>query len=154
MNWQNVSHENSVSRHKHRESTMSENSIKTAVKKRKAMPRGKPIKKGEIRNPHGRPRKEDTMSDCIREYLAGEITTENGEKLTRMQIAARAMYKKAINGDPSMMREMLDRGFGKVTQMVDSTIRQENPIIAMLKKMQDEDDETKAPVENNTGKPA
>jgi hypothetical protein len=99
---------------------MSDDSIKIGGKKRKkAMPRGKPIKPGEVRNPHGRPRKEDTMSDCIREYLAGSVNTESGEKLTRMQIAARAMYKKAIGGDSSMMREMLDRGFGKIKDNVD-----------------------------------
>lgn len=74
---------------------------------------------GNNANPYGRPRKKDTFSDCLREYLDGEITTENGEQLTRMQIAVRAMYKKALN-DGSMMKEMLDRGFGKVAQRIES----------------------------------
>jgi hypothetical protein len=76
-------------------------------------------KKGVSGNPNGRRPKEDTMSDCIREYLAGIVKTENGEKLTRMQIAVRAMYKKAISGDASMFKEMLDRGFGKIKENVD-----------------------------------
>jgi hypothetical protein len=86
----------------------------------KAMEKTKWVK-GKSGNPLGRKPKEDTMSDCIREYLAGEVKTENGEKLTRTQILVRGMYKKAINGDPSMTRELLDRGFGKVAQKIETT---------------------------------
>ncbi len=103
--------------------------IKTVKKRGK----GKPIQKGQVLNPHGRPRKEDTMSDCIREYLAGEVKTENGETLTRMQIAARAMYKKSISGDSSMFREMLDRGYGKVAQRIEAEVNNKSKYDGLTK---------------------
>lgn len=81
----------------------------------------------------GRPRKEDTASDCIREYLAGAIPTEEGQ-LTRMQILVRGMYKKAINGDSSMAKELIERGFGKVKDVVDMNTVQEIQLIDPVEK--------------------
>jgi len=96
---------------------MSDEIVKNVKKTRGKL---KPFLPGNPGGP-GRPRKEDTMSDCIREYLAGEVKIESGEKLTRTQILVRGMYKKAISGDPSMTRELLDRGFGKVAQKIETT---------------------------------
>ena len=95
-------------------------SIKNADKKR--MPRGKPFKKGEVHNPHGRPRKELSITDALRTLMDEVPTIKIGSTVntdkTWAQLVALGMLLKATKGDASMAREIIDRLEGKVAQPV------------------------------------
>jgi len=85
----------------------------------KKRPRGKPFEKGNKLG-HGRPTKEHSVTQALRE-LAPEILeiTIGGKKnttRTAVQLMALGMYLKAIQGDASMAREIIDRLEGKVAQ--------------------------------------
>ena len=91
-----------------------------------------PPKKGEIRNPNGRPKGSRSRKIIVRELLEAAITAEmlalDGfpsiglhagtvfEQMTLAQIA------KALLGDTSAYREMADSGFGKVADSIESTV--------------------------------
>ena len=82
----------------------------------------KPFKKGEVHNPKGRPVKEQSITEALRE-LAPQVLeiTIGGKKnttKTAVQLMALGMYLKAIKGDASMAREIIDRLEGKVAQPV------------------------------------
>lgn len=74
------------------------------------------------KNHPGRPKKEHSITNLIREmldqeaqYIApGALPTDK----TWRQLIARAILRKASDGDVSMIRELLDRLEGKVVQPV------------------------------------
>lgn len=89
------------------------------VKKREK----KGVHPNSLKNLHpnlkGRPTKEHSVTEALRE-LAPEILeiTVGGKKnttKTAVQLMALGMYLKAIKGDASMAREIIDRLEGKVT---------------------------------------
>ena len=86
------------------------------------MPRGKPFKKGEVHNPHGRPRKELSITDALRTLMDEVPTIKIGNTVntdkTWAQLVALGMLLKATKGDASMAREIIDRLEGKVAQPV------------------------------------
>lgn len=108
----------------------------------------KPPKKGEVRNPHGRPKDTDRpwrpLSEDVKKLL-GEMTdvvtkTADGktliqEKTFREQIL-RKLMTKAANGDLRAMEILFDRTEGKPMQSVQHTTDSENPpefIIKVIK---------------------
>jgi len=73
----------------------------------------------------GRPTKEHSVTEALRE-LAPEILeiSLGGKKnttKTAVQLMALGMYLKAIKGDASMAREIIDRLEGKVPQGIEAT---------------------------------
>ena len=76
-------------------------------------------KKGESGNPKGRPPMPD-LKQAISDLLNDE---QNG--MTALQAILRALFKRALNGDVRAAQELLDRGFGKSTQLVDANINVE-----------------------------
>ena len=76
-------------------------------------------KKGESGNPKGRPPMPD-LKQAVSDLLNDE---QNG--MTALQAILRALFKRALNGDVRAAQELLDRGFGKSTQLVDANINVE-----------------------------
>lgn len=92
-----------------------------------------PAKKGEVRNPNGRPKKSETYSDTLRELLQGqdiEVTwTVNGKKKNLTVTSDKNLYygvasaqiMSALKGDTKAAKEIIDRIQGKPPQGIDIT---------------------------------
>ena len=91
------------------------------------------IKPGECRNPTGRPKKENTYSDTLRDLLAGQdinVTwTVNGKKKSLLVSSTQNMYygvaasqiMEALKGNVQAQKEIVDRIQGKAPQGIDIT---------------------------------
>jgi hypothetical protein len=80
------------------------------------------FKKGVSGNPKGRPVKELSITQALRDYMheIPQITvggSKNTDK-TWAQLVALGMLLKSVKGDASMAREIIDRLEGKVAQPV------------------------------------
>ncbi len=78
----------------------------------------KPWEKGQSGNPKGRP-KSKHISDNIKEILA-EIP-KNGDGRNNQELLLRKLVREAYRGKPWAFKELMDRGFGKPTQVVETT---------------------------------
>lgn len=78
----------------------------------------KPIQKGEVRNPTGRP-KTKHITDQIQELLLEPI--QDGSKMTIQQALLKRLVKDALSGKPYAFKELHDRGWGKALQSVEVT---------------------------------
>ena len=79
-----------------------------------------PAKKGEIRNPKGRGKGVRGRATIVREWLMVEQKFKNPltgqeEILSQADIMTLAVINKARKGDVIAFRELMDSGFGKVT---------------------------------------
>jgi len=94
-----------------------------------------PAKPGEIRNPNGRPKKENTFSDICRELLQskeiditytfpkkGTMVTSHmhmsSDKTMNHSLAA-VLIKEGMGGNVKAIQEIIDRTDGKPKQTVD-----------------------------------
>ena len=88
------------------------------------------VKPGEVRNPTGRPKKENTYSDTLRDLLAGQdisVTwTVNGKKKSLKVSSDKNLYygvassqiMEALKGNVQAQREIVDRIQGKAPQSI------------------------------------
>ena len=77
----------------------------------------KPIKKGEVRNPKGAPKKLPNL-DLL---LANVLGTENEEGKTAAEQILEALRRRANTGDVKAANLLLERGYGKVKEKIDIT---------------------------------
>jgi len=77
-----------------------------------------PIKKGERRNPYGRPTKEKSVTECLRRLMK----TPAAKGKTKEQLLAEVWYDKAKT-DARYFEMLLDRLEGKVVQSIEGTIK-------------------------------
>lgn len=75
------------------------------------------FKKGLSGNPKGRPPVLPELKEAIAKVLSNE---KDGK--TALEKVLNALYKKAIKGDVRAAQELLDRGFGKAKQTIDTKI--------------------------------
>lgn len=75
----------------------------------------RPAKKGEIRNPHGRPKKEICIPDILREIGTAKINV-NGRMVTKRQLMLEQVYAHAIKGEQWAVQFIADRTEGKVVE--------------------------------------
>jgi hypothetical protein len=106
---------------------MAENSNKK-LGKDKSLGNLIPAKAGEIRNPNGRPKKENCYSDTLRSLLEGQninVTwTVNGKSKSLIVSATQNMYygvaasqiMEALKGNVAAQKEIVDRIQGKAPQ--------------------------------------
>lgn len=100
-----------------------------------------PIKKGEVRNPYGAPKKEDRpwrplsedvkkllddMTDVVTKTVDGKTLVS--QKTFREQILKK-LITKAANGDLKAMEILFDRTEGKPMQAIQHSGDKENPVI-------------------------
>ena len=86
-----------------------------------------PAKKGDIRNPKGRGHARGRAT-IVREWLMVEQKFKNPltgqeEILSQADIMTLAVINKARKGDVIAFRELMDSGFGKVTEIIQSEIK-------------------------------
>lgn len=82
----------------------------------------KPIKKGEIKNPKGAPKKLPNL-DVI---LANVLGQENEQGKTAAEQIIDALRRKANTGDVKAINLLLERGYGKVKEKIDITTNEES----------------------------
>ena len=93
-----------------------------------------PAKKGEIRNPKGRGKGARNRKTIVREWLMVEQEFKNPltgtvEILSQADIMTLAIISKARKGDVVAFRELMDSGFGKNTEVQETTLSVTTPTI-------------------------
>jgi len=76
-----------------------------------------PVKPGEVRNPKGRPVGALSRSTIARKWLE----TKSADGLLNVDKVFLALLEKAMSGDVSAAKEMLDSGYGKLTDKQEVT---------------------------------
>ena len=93
-----------------------------------------PAKKGEIRNPKGRGKGARNRKTIVMEWLMVEQEFKNPltgtvETLSQADIMTLAIISKARKGDVAAFRELMDSGFGKNTEVQETTLSVTTPTI-------------------------
>lgn len=86
----------------------------------------RPPKKGEIRNPKGRPKGSRNRETIVRKWIDTKEKIENpitgkSQRLTQADIMTLALIRKARRGDVAAFKELMDSAFGKITDKHDLT---------------------------------
>lgn len=76
------------------------------------------MKPGETRNPNGRPKKGESLTECMRIFLE---EVPEGQKKTYKELFVRKSYQKAIEGDPTFAKLVWNYVEGMPKQSVDVT---------------------------------
>jgi hypothetical protein len=81
----------------------------------------KPIKKGEVRNPNGRPTNAFCLTALVKKELESQaekdgkpLKNKDGTPKTWAEILASAIVRQAAKGNPSALNQLWDRTDGKV----------------------------------------
>ena len=106
-----------------------------------------PAKKGEIRNPKGRGKGARNRKTIVREWLMVEQEIKNPitgtvETLSQADIMTLSLISKARKGDVAAFRELMDSGFGKNTDVQETTLSVNTPTIVFKDFGKDTDDGT------------
>lgn len=95
-----------------------------------------PIKKGEVRNPKGKPKGTKNWSTIIKKAMNTKVnikehplTKKPGVKMTVREMITFAMIKEAAAGNVSAFEKLADREQGKVMQKVEASGSEGGPII-------------------------
>jgi len=83
--------------------------------KKKSLKNLKPVKRGEIRNPAGRPPKARCIPDILK-LIGDEIDSRSG--LPNIEALMRIVYKKALRGIPWAVSFVAERTEGRVAQYI------------------------------------
>jgi len=104
-------------------------------------------KRPENINRKGRPKKIPKLEELIINVLG-----EEKDGMTAMEAIVRALRRKAISGDITASRELLDRAYGKAKQYVDYSVPGETPEIRVIVTKESVGEAFKK-LENNGGMP-
>lgn len=93
-----------------------------------------PPKKGEIRNPKGKPKGTRNRTTIVREWLLVEQNFKNPlngtmEILSQADIITLALISKARKGDVAAFKELMDSGFGKNKEVQETMLSMTTPTI-------------------------
>lgn len=97
----------------------------TRVQNKNLMP---PMKKGETRNPNGRPAGQRNYATIYKEALRKIAETQNMTPEQLEEIMVQSGLKNAIKGDYKFYQDTLDRLHGKPKQSPDDPGSADNPI--------------------------
>jgi len=94
----------------------------------------KPPKKGEVRNPKGKPKGTRNRATIVREWLdtVCEFTNPITDKIEKKTLADQitiALIGKARNGDVQAYKELMDSGFGKIKDTVEHDVNIKKTVI-------------------------
>ena len=86
-----------------------------------------PAKKGEVRNPNGRPKGAKNRSTIARQWLEVNQSLKNpltGEQelMSQEDLMTLAIIKKAREGDVAAYKALMDSGYGSPLQQIEQTI--------------------------------
>jgi hypothetical protein len=84
----------------------------------------KPPKKGEVRNPNGRPKGTPNIKTVLRKWLETEQKGKNPftnkeENMTQLDVIVLQQLVKARKGDTTAFNTLLDRYFGRAKQTLE-----------------------------------
>ena len=85
-------------------------------KEHKGIENLKPIKKGEVRNPNGRPKGAFGRKTIYKRWLEMQGSAEG---ITKMDDIALAMIEKALGGDVTAAAHVENNAFGKLTDKIE-----------------------------------
>lgn len=85
-----------------------------------------PPKKGEVRNPKGKPKGTLNRATIAKQWLAAMESAKNpitgeDERLTQEDIITLAQIKKARKGDANAYKALMDSCYGRPAQTIDSS---------------------------------
>lgn len=91
----------------------------------------KPPKKGEIRNPAGRPKGSRNRSTIAKEWLEVNMQQKNPitkqvETMEVQDALTLAMIGRAMKGDVAAFKELMDSAYGKLQNFTDITTKGES----------------------------
>ncbi len=94
---------------------------------------GRNWKPGQSGNPNGRPKKGDTLTDLLREYVEGiavlPVGPEGQKRRVRVKKALiREMVNRALGGSDQIMIHILDRLDGRVVSKLEMTGEDGGPV--------------------------
>jgi len=102
----------------------------------------RPAKKGEVRNPKGKPKGTRNRSTIAREWLevsqfiTNPITGEK-EKLEQQDIMTLAIIKKARDGDVAAYKALLDSAYGQPLQQIQQEVSKIDEIEIVIREADD-----------------
>src|ERR1035437_6255677 len=88
---------------------------KTSERRRSLPPAECRWKKGVSGNPHGRPKKRDSLTNLLKDEI-GQICPADREKRTWKQLIVRATLQLAMKGNATALKEVWERLDGKSLQ--------------------------------------
>ena len=102
----------------------------------------RPAKKGEVRNPNGRPKGSRNRSTIAREWL--EVTqfitnpiTGEKEKLEQQDIMTLGIIKKARDGDVNAYKALMDSAYGQPLQQIQQEVSKIDEIEIIIREADD-----------------
>lgn len=84
-----------------------------------------PIKKGETRNPNGRPKKEWSLTESMREFMS---TVDPETKKLRKDMFIESQLKHALKGDPTAAKHLWNYLDGMPVQKNEHTGKDGGPL--------------------------
>lgn len=102
----------------------------------------RPAKKGEVRNPKGKPKGTRNRSTIAREWLevsqfiTNPITGEK-EKLEQQDIMTLGIIKKAREGDVNAYKALMDSAYGQPLQQIQQEVSKIDEIEIVIKEADD-----------------
>jgi hypothetical protein len=94
-----------------------------------------PAKKGEIRNPKGKPKGTRSLKTILRKYLESK-TTEGVPVIDEIVLK---LIEKAKRGNDKSIQDILDRYYGKATEHIEQNVKGTMSIQIIRKKETDGD---------------
>jgi len=102
----------------------------------------RPAKKGEVRNPKGKPKGTRNRSTIAREWL--EVTqfitnpiTGEKEKLEQQDIMTLGIIKKARDGDVNAYKALMDSAYGQPLQQIQQEVSKIDEIEIVIREADD-----------------
>jgi len=102
----------------------------------------RPAKKGEVRNPKGKPKGTRNRSTIAREWL--EVTqfitnpiTGEKEKLEQQDIMTLGIIKKARDGDVNAYKALMDSAYGQPLQQIQQEVSKIDEIEIIIREADD-----------------
>jgi hypothetical protein len=86
------------------------------------------IKPGEIRNPHGRPRKEQSLTEILKKTIENQKLVVNGKEISGKDAIAMKLFSLAMQGDLTALKYCYDRVDGTPRQAVELSGPEGEPI--------------------------
>ena len=102
----------------------------------------RPAKKGEVRNPKGKPKGTRNRSTIAREwlevtqYITNPITGEK-EKLEQQDIMTLGIIKKARDGDVNAYKALMDSAYGQPLQQIQQEVSKIDEIEIVIREADD-----------------
>ena len=109
-----------------------------------------PPKKGEVRNPNGRPKGSQNVKTILNKFFNCEMEQKNPftqeiEKMSVLELMNLKQIANALDGDLSAFKELIDRYEGKIKTSTDLTTNGEsintNPSAINIRIIENNDDE-------------